>query len=278
MCWYALTRSLLTLLFSSHLRSSPHAQAAAANQSIKGDHLPQLSMIEVPSNSPLFKELAFRFMKGCAVDGHDHPLFPYSIHSIKMIRNKALYRAYTAARETMLDQRGRTTDTPCTCSNKDYPVCLSLHESRVWHGCSQDAMEKIQEVGFLRDFAVAQQHGRGCYHARYSYYPLFSPHPPNDRFHSGASLDPQDRFTPVHKASDGSEHKTIILSRLLVGESCFGSSWMKTPACSRFSFRGPNAMCDTMTDGPWGSLRMFVQGAGADNRAYPEYVFDLRKV
>lgn len=234
-------------------------------------------MIDIPFNSPLFKELAFRFRKGCAVNGPDHPLFPYSIHTIKMVRNKSLYRAYIAAKETMLDQRGLSNDIPCTCKNADFPACLSLHESRVWHGCSYDVMGKIQEVGFLRDFAVAQQHGRGCYHARYPYYPLFAPTPANDRFHRGAMLDPNDRFTPVYVASDGSEHKTMILSRLLVGESCLGNSYMKTPACSKYSFRGPNAMCDTMTDAPWGNLRMFVQGAGADNRAYPEYVFDLIK-
>ena len=264
--------------FDSEYKMYPHYwdETSRSGNMCIATNLPSKSIRELMLTDAVYHDVAFRFRMGLGINRpeNEFPLIPWKIDTIRIVCNKPLFNEYTARRDTMLDERGLTKDGGCTCRPSQYPECkTSLHEEWVWHGCSAENALKIAETGPLRDYNTGQQHGSGVYFARYSYYCLFEPNSANAKFHSTAKLEPSNRFTPIHVGPDGRRRKTIILARLLVGESRLGSHGMKAPPASRF--KGSNALCDTMTDGPWATNKMFVASAGSDKQAYPQFIVDL---
>ena len=99
----------------------------------------------------------------------------------------------------------------CTTRFKQY---IAMKESMkvknemwAWHGTDVDTIKLICANGFLRDFSKTQAYGAGTYFAK----------------SSGVSFSGYSKVSRVNNI----ERKAIILSRILVGTACVGSSTNK---------------------------------------------------
>ena len=134
-------------------------------------------LVSLDPQSAIYKAVAAYFVAGLSENrkSNQHPLLAFDIAGIDINQNEGLFMSYQANRSFMLKQRGLETDVPCSCLDKDYPSCLSLHQQWVFHGTRETLINPICASGFNDRECSSSQHGRGTYSARFSYYPLFEP-------------------------------------------------------------------------------------------------------
>ena len=121
----------------------------------------------------------------------------------------------------------------------------------LWHGTREADLQQILTNGFLRDFNSTSVYGKGTYFARDACYAL------------------QTKYAKPHGISGD---QTLLLVRVLVGESCKGSSKMDKPIAKPGSTKLYESMVDDLHD-----PHIYVLSAGSDNQAFPEFVLRVRK-
>jgi hypothetical protein len=242
-------------------------------------------LYDIPRTSSLFTELMCFFRDGlCDVSfnhtqifqvppGRHHFKFDLDIVRIQAVCNQGLLNQYIAKRHSMLRKRGGT---DCSCSCGVAKCCKSLHEAYLWHGCGKEAAEKIVQNGFMRDFAFPQlgtahssrpinAYGIGCYFSTTSFYPVWGG--------KQKETDVGDKYMK----RDDKGRAYLLLSRVLRGETCYGSSGQVFPAATRL-FDG---LCESMSNASsfYDNATSFITviGTGGDSQTYPEFLFTFGK-
>jgi hypothetical protein len=124
------------------------------------------------------------------------------------------------------------------------------NERWLWHGTSHATLKSIIANGFLRDYNRAGAYGKGTYFAAQAKYSL----------------------NPTYAQPNARGTQLLLLSRVLVGETCVGCSGMQRPDTKP----GGLELYDSMVNNERNPT-IFVLSAGSDHRAYPEIVLQLRK-
>jgi hypothetical protein len=157
--------------------------------------------------------------------------------------------------------------------------CLSLHETWGWHGCSVDVASDILQNGFITEFNLASQYGRGTYFAKFCRYPLCA---------SSSGIDLHPRYTPPKMGASRLQRRTLILSRLLLGEPSLGTSGQCAPDPSSLFEAGlktsklSDSMCgfemapDNQVDLRVQDATIYVVGVGP--QTFPEFLVTLKEV
>ncbi|OEU13282.1 ADP-ribosylation [Fragilariopsis cylindrus CCMP1102] len=121
-----------------------------------------------------------------------------------------------------------------------------FERSWLWHGTSEDSIEKIIQQGFNRSFCGknATVYGKGVYFAR------------------DASYSSHDTYSPPNSSG----HKYILACSVVVGEFCRGKRDARTPDLRDAA---KNILYDSTVDHP-ANASLYV--TYHDAQAYPEYV------
>jgi hypothetical protein len=146
-------------------------------------------LVMLSDTSPVFKEVAMMFRSTL-----DYPSFSssYYIHSIEMKCSIHEFDVYNAVKKKFKAELGH------------------CNERWLWHGCCSANVDAILKNGFERSYSVAQAYGAGVYFAKNSSYSW-----------NGYSV-------PETISSTESE-KIMLLSRVLLGDSCRGSGGKQHP-------------------------------------------------
>jgi len=125
------------------------------------------------------------------------------------------------------------------------------NERWLWHGTAAEKLPAIQANGFSRDYNSRGAYGKGVYFAKNCSYSLN---------HTYAKPDGQ-----------GVQH--LLLTRVLLGESCVGAGSMDKPAFKKGS---SFELCDSMVDN-LATPSIFVLSTGSDAHAFPEFLLKVKK-
>mmetsp|Transcript_10723 Transcript_10723/g.16115 ORF Transcript_10723/g.16115 Transcript_10723/m.16115 type:complete len:328 (-) Transcript_10723:159-1142(-) len=147
------------------------------------------------------------------------------IQTIYSVQNEFLFALYQAHRTAYNKLLGRNT----------------LNEKYLWHGTDEATAEKICQQGFLRDFNRRSAFGSGVYFSN--------------------NIKTALQYAPVN--NDG--FQCLLLSRVIVGESCVGYQSYKVPPCKPNTLQQYESMVDNVY-----SPSVFV--ITKDNQCYPEFM------
>ena len=123
-----------------------------------------------------------------------------------------------------------------------------VNEMWLWHGTAPSAVNSLLLNGFERNFGKNMQYGDGVYFALNSNYSFY------------------DNYAKVEKNAAGRDSKVLLLSRVLVGQTCQGRLGKKTPDTKR-----DGTFCNSMTNNMQ-AQEMYVLSAGSDNQSYIQFV------
>lgn len=129
----------------------------------------------------------------------------------------------------------------------------TVNEMWLWHGTSPSSIRSLLINGFERNLGSRMAWGDGTYFAINSSY----------SFH--------ESFAKVEKNAEGRDEKVLILSRVLVGATCQGSSGKRTP-----DTRSDGTFCNSMTNNLQ-NPEMYILSAGSDNQSYIQFVMRFEK-
>ena len=127
-----------------------------------------------------------------------------------------------------------------------------VNEMWLWHGTAPSAVNSLLN-GFERNFGKNMQYGDGVYFAVNSNYSFY------------------DNYAKVEKNAAGRDSKVLLLSRVLVGQTCQGRLGKKTP-----DTKSDGTFCNSMTNNMQ-AQEMYVLSAGSDNQSYIQFVLRLEK-
>ena len=186
---------------------------------------------EMPS---IYRDLAGEFSRtlfkgnGTAIQTTD-----FTLTSIEYIYNEDKWEAYNFKKKQMTKQLGNAN---------------SVNEMWLYHGTGPSSVTSLLLNGFERNFGRLMAFGDGVYFSRYASYSF------------------QDQYAKIEKDSNGRDMKTVLISRVLTGQTCQGTSQKRTP-----DTKADGTFCNSMTDN-MSSPSMYILSAGSDNQSYIEVV------
>lgn len=183
---------------------------------------------------PLYRDLAGEFARTLFQGIHTSiSTTDFTLTSIEHVYNEDHWEAYCFKKKQMIKQLG----------NAD-----SVNELWLYHGTLPNSVPSLLLNGFERNFGKFMAYGDGVYFSRYASY----------SFH--------DQYAKIEKDSNGRDIKTVLISRVLTGQTCQGSSGKRTP-----DTKPDGTFCNSMTDN-MSSPSMYILSAGSDNQSYIEFV------
>ena len=128
-----------------------------------------------------------------------------------------------------------------------------VNEMWLWHGTAPSATRSLLLNGFERNFGYKMAYGDGVYFAVNSSYSFY------------------DSYAKPEKNAAGRDEKVLLLSRVLVGQTCQGVLSMKTP-----DTKSDGTFCNSMTNNIQ-NPEMYILSAGSDNQSYIEFVLRFER-
>ena len=157
----------------------------------------------------------------------------FTLTSIEHIYNEDKWEAYNFKKKQMTKQLGDSN---------------SVNEMWLYHGTGPSSVSSLLLNGFERNFGKFMAYGDGVYFSRYASYSFL------------------DQYAKIEKDSEGRDMKTVLISRVLTGQTCQGASNKKTP-----DTKADGTFYNSMTDNA-SSPSMYILSAGSDNQSYIEFV------
>lgn len=128
-----------------------------------------------------------------------------------------------------------------------------VREQWLWHGTGIDVLPSILLNGFIREYASRQAYGYGTY------------------FAANAHHSWSHSFSRPSQVGNKSV-KVLLLTRVLIGDSCTGDSSKQKPDFKRDG----QTMYDSMSDSP-SKPSIVVLSSGSDSQAFAEFVLYFTK-
>ena len=128
----------------------------------------------------------------------------------------------------------------------------NVNEMWLWHGTRPSRVNSLLLNGFDRNFGDRMEYGDGVYFAVNSSYSFY------------------DGFAAVEK-NNGQQEKVLLLSRVLIGETCQGFRGKKVP-----DTKADGTFCNSMTNN-MSNPEMYILSAGSDNQSYIQFVLRFAK-
>ena len=196
-------------------------------------------VVRLDKNSNLYKEVVGMVQPGVP-EGKE-------VISIDHVRKTALFHAFRFVMYHMTHKK--PSDVDGSINNSDTEELVS-QQRWLYHGTTEENVERIVETGFAREFNTIHQYGKGTYFAVNPGYSL------NERY----------------AACNACGEQFLLLSRVFVGKWCQGDSTMtKLPTVPKGELPY-NSMVNNTT-----APTIFVLSTHSDNQAYTEFVIRVGK-
>ena len=195
-----------------------------------------IDMTRWSSIRPMYDCIAGKFAQTCfPVIGTDTTAF--SLTSIEDRFDEMQWDAYQLKKKHMTKQLGED----------------KVNEMWLWHGTAPSSVNSILINGFERNLGSKMAFGDGVYFAVNSNYSF------------------QDKFAKIETNSRGLFEKVLLLSRVLVGETCTGTLGKKTP-----DTKIDGTFCNSMTN-DMQTKDMYILSAGSDSQSYIQFVLRFER-
>jgi poly [ADP-ribose] polymerase 10/14/15 len=196
------------------------------------DHSKECYIVELQPGSPEYNEVEQAFSQSMVAKGQcpSNSNYPFQgVTKIERIQNPSLYGQYVLRKRAM------------DATNPEG----HMNEQRLFHGCAQDAVDKINHQGFNRSFAGknAAVLGRGVYFATTSEYSA----------------------SDVYSVPNSNGQKFMYYARVLTGESTLGKKELIVPPPK--DPNKPSILYDSVTS-TFNNVFVVFQ----DAQSYPEYL------